>query len=110
MGWKNWSYWLRGGIVFDLLVIIIFLLLYVLWLIIGGSGIYSLMNLILFPLYWIFQVTRPVTFLEVFVFGSFLPNFQGIIILLTIYFIIGAIIGWIVGKIKKRKVNEKNNS
>jgi len=76
MGWKDWPYWLRGGIIsgiiFDLVVLIL------LWSISNsgeGGGIPLFSTAVLF----------------------------GLIVGFGLGFIIGAIIGWIVGKIKSKK-------
>ncbi|MBS3085684.1 hypothetical protein J4225_03285 [Candidatus Pacearchaeota archaeon] len=79
MGWKDWPYWLKGGVIFEILLIIgLFLIAFI-----KGEGLAILFLLIFFggenP--W-----------EMFTFLGFL----------ILYFILGAIIGWIYGKIRNR--------
>ena len=79
MGWKDWPYWLKGGEIFEILLIIgLFLIAFI-----KGEGLAILFLLIFFggenP--W-----------EMFTFLGFL----------ILYFILGAIIGWIYGKIRNR--------
>lgn len=104
MGWKNLPYWLKGGVIF--LVISIFLhlfikLLYVLTPIVGISF------LIWYPLSWIlyFLPSLIIFWNSIFEPDTFIPIVSGtnVIHVFIFYFIIGAIIGWIYGKIKSRK-------
>jgi hypothetical protein len=91
MGWKNLSYWLKGGII---LAGINFLLIVLYYLISNGQGSYYDPSAFLYIssflvtdfFYW--GSNSP---LEIFIFSS------------IFYFIIGAIIGLIYGKIKNRK-------
>ena len=80
MGWKNWPYWLRGGISLDLLIIISMIIFPKL------SEIPIISILLYFPLFYGFII--------------------GGLIILFCWFIIGAIIGWIYGKIKRESNNE----
>ena len=96
MGWKDWPYWLRGGLI-GVLVLGIFALV----LIPFGrtSGFFK------FP-YWIFPffivLVPTMLFSENLYKIIFYPNYLFFIIPTLIYFICGAIIGWIYGKIKGR--------
>lgn len=108
MGWKSWPYWVKGGIIVTFLWIIAFLIINIgikafgAVLIIWGAGAIILQ---------IFDKNC-----------SLLAGFGGetskcllgqtggisytiflILSNLIIYFIIGAIIGWIIGKIKSKK-------
>jgi len=95
MDWKDWPYWLKGGVI--------------------AAGI----NLLLLLLYYIFptpvfsfkksynQITS-ILGLPAFVVIGILPFsifsiFWIIVVSTILFFIIGAIIGLIVGKVKSRK-------
>lgn len=101
MSWKNWPYWLKGG----LITILIYLLLTI-FLIIIFFIFKSQISLIFFQI-----ISLPTTLVNN-LFGIY-SGHNGIInkIFFTsiiIYFIIGFIIGLIYGKIKKkREVNLK---
>lgn len=101
MGWKDWSYWLKGGIVSLLIVLILFIVAGVINIISPGGewGGWSIVLGFLYfaslPLYWIFGIQRP----EGIIY--WIINF--IVLPIIFYFIIGAIIGFIIGKIKNRK-------
>ncbi len=103
MGWKDWSYWAKGGV----LGIIISLLGSLLAFIIDYFELYNYLNL---------------NFLEKIIsvnilgsIGQLIPNDWPISILMILffiigfggrilsYFIIGSIIGWIYGKIKSKR-------
>ena len=80
MRWKNWPYWLKGAIIFLIFPII---------------GLSVLPNCgEIECLLWL-----PVAGAAMFVEGSDEPLFH--IVNFIFYFIIGAFIGWIYGKIKK---------
>ena len=97
MGWKNWSSWLKGGII----GIVIFLILLALSVIIdfprGEFG-----NIFEWILMWlgvpIIMLARVLFSIEI---GPPLTNFY--IIMIPYSFIVGVIIGLIVEKIKSRK-------
>lgn len=103
MGWKDWSYWFKGGFIFGLISFIGSLL----WL-----GYYIPAFSKLFFNFWLAVVLSPGQFLALF--GLMGPQGDisifkllgtwaiGFVISLIIYFIIGAVIGWIYGKIKNR--------
>jgi len=93
MGWKDWSYWLKGGIiglVISLLITLstMFMPVYCIGLSQDGTGCVSPTGIDA----WKYN------------FNSLFDDTFGIIILFIVsLFIIGAIIGWIYGKIKQRK-------
>ena len=106
MGWKNWPAWLKGGI--------ICLFLYgAITLILLPFGYPSGCQWLCFP-YWIIPtfigsglISYPFSMLT----GSDLWDEFGLIGAIVFYFIIGAIIGWIVGKVKNRnkpKISNQN--
>ncbi len=94
MGFKNWSYWLKLGIIFDLILFTIsFFLDY--WLI---------DRYIISPIENSLKLGYPIQTESGIIYSSFLSSglmrFSTAIIF---YFVIGAIIGFIVGKIKSNK-------
>ena len=105
MGWKNWPYWLRGGIVCAVLVLIVFIISAVLGYFklgyFGQKGIGGILSyfaifgiIISIPIELIVLVTNvPI---------ERYPNYVLYIFVIVIWFIIGALIGWIVKKIKNR--------
>lgn len=100
MGWKEWSYWLKGGLILSIIALVFRL----------TGGMFEL-----------FPSSNPLekflgsaSFFFGYPFGIPLANLfnTGIVIIditifLGIYFIIGAFIGWIYGKIKNRKLNSQ---
>lgn len=104
MGWKKLPSWLKGGIILSVLYLIISLILIkypcstgylrgqclglgILFLVLSSPGL-GILNLL------------SIEYSE--------NLYLAIIFTFSIYFIIGAIIGWIIGKIKSRKrENEK---
>lgn len=91
MGWKNWPGWVKGGVIIDIIYIILFLIF------IRGEPL----NLIIleFPAF-------PILMLLPFI-GVELSGGSGLaflfLILLIYYFILGAIIGYIIGRIKQKR-------
>jgi len=96
MGWKNWPYWLRGGIigmVISFLLIIIISFLGLLSLNMFGESSYfgNFLGTISSLLFIKFNPFYGFIFKSNTLLGQLLP-------FLVFYFIIGAIIGWIYGK------------
>ena len=95
MGWKDWSYWLKGGI--------IGLILFFLVLIIVSLKLNSDFAFIVYFLLWM-----PLLFLEdsaLFFYqieGYPQPTILGIVCIGIVYFLVGSLLGWIVGKVKSR--------
>jgi len=75
MGWKNWSGWLKGGVI--------------------GAGIVLVLGVlqVLYPMYSIPGVAIIVYYLEI----SPLPYF-----FIIEGFVLGALIGWIIGKVRRK--------
>lgn len=122
MSWKNWSYWLRGGILFVVLFILLTLILGIIFAAVNqgkctvSSGAVLLClgcgpaiieesfracfmqavpitGLLVFPAIFLFY--------PIFIFTNFAFNpIILILIILISLFINGAIIGFIIGKIK----------
>ncbi len=95
MGWKNWSYWLRGGVMGGIIFFILF----------GDIFAYSF-NFISYAFI-------PLSFLKkIFVLlgikmSSIFNIFITFIFMLLEGFILGSLIGYIYGKIKNRKKGEE---
>ncbi len=96
MGWKDWSYWLKGGVI--------------------GLVIYLLIATVS-SIAWSDKLIIPFVSFSGLIFNNFLAPLLGngfltesisiIILSLIFYFISGSIIGWLYGKIKNRgKENE----
>ncbi|MBS3114557.1 hypothetical protein J4448_05640 [Candidatus Woesearchaeota archaeon] len=103
MGWKDWPYWLKGGVIAVgiIILVIVFLVPFGESDLLGvgsvhssGGGPYWMLPFLPgFILVLIFNPsTKPL--------GYFL--FYGTPLIL--YFLIGAVIGWIVGKIKSKNI------
>ena len=135
MGWKDWSYWLKLGLILAFLNIIISLIPYNMEMVKNPESfsdlvIYAFPNILLgFPAIIISEITLKTIIIEPLAKSILAPQFKnketgltdfislnnspelmrirlGILLffILTIYwFIIGALIGWIVGKIKSKK-------
>jgi len=123
MGWKNWPYWLRGGII-SFIIVFALTILYTLNLVIielivpGGdidyiSGIEDILTVISFFMIVIIAFIVSIPLLPLSIFGvrsipgidagNILSNYLFFFFMSIIWFIIGAIIGLIVGKVKKKK-------
>ncbi|OGZ78174.1 MAG: hypothetical protein A2358_02385 [Candidatus Staskawiczbacteria bacterium RIFOXYB1_FULL_37_44] len=104
MFYKNWPYWLKGGIILDLLIIIAFLI-YRFFSIFSSLLILE----ILFPSTLLIRELSIKCFLAGYmgdrsICPISLQTFQIILLISSIifYFIVGAIIGLIYGKIKNK--------
>ncbi len=102
MDWRKWPYWLRGGLIGILIGILIFFLA-----IIFPNPIFALFELFLFLLIIIFGIAGlcdKIPFLrdEICNIEEGFSLTQ-IIILILSWFVIGAIIRLIYGKIKSKK-------
>ncbi|MBS3091619.1 hypothetical protein J4217_04200 [Candidatus Pacearchaeota archaeon] len=95
MGWKNWSYWLRGGFLLATIYFIYTLLINQLYGTVIKAGLYRIL----------YEVGYPFNFVRFLVMGfneSFIAIIFSWIIAYIVFFLLGAIIGWIVGKIKSK--------
>mgnify|MGYP001560911697 FL=1 len=96
MGWKDWSYWLKGGII-GLVIAILFIILslFIPTKCIGltEDG----------------QACTPPKGIESITFNlnSLLYALDKILLLILLLIVIGSIIGFIYGKIKSRKKSKK---
>lgn len=95
MGWNNWPYWFRGGLLSVGIIILITLILIPFGeMNTGGQMSATYYSIPFIPGFLIVFALRvnspPIAYFLAFVFP------------LLLYFAIGAFIGWIVGKIKHR--------
>ncbi|MBI2558573.1 hypothetical protein HYW20_04575 [Candidatus Woesearchaeota archaeon] len=91
MGWKDWPYWLKGGVI----VLGIYLIATLSLLPFGETG-----GNPRFPL-WLVPSLFPL-FILIEILGDVQIN--PYIISPIFYFLIGSLIGWIVGKFKSKNV------
>ena len=96
MNWKNLSYWLRGGII----SFILFLILLILSFISPRSDMGNIFHWVLLGL------GLPAYILARFIPLGFGPFSSFFVLIIPYSFVIGAIIGWIVGKIKSKKLEK----
>ncbi len=106
MGWKNWPYWLKGGLIFTMLVLLVTFIIGLIAVIsysnipFSGKDIFLIYFIIiyLFPSYSLLNVLKssPGSFLE----GNIIT---AIITSSVIWFLIGALIGFVIGKIKSSR-------
>lgn len=115
MSWKNLPYWLKGGII-TITIYIIVIVISILTTGIDCSGeclpIYFILSVpALFPLLFIVQLLNFNLETILLQFGlnfSSNPSIKFFIIVfiwsILFYFFIGSIVGWIIEKIKSRKI------
>mgnify|MGYP001581412072 CR=1 FL=1 len=101
MSWKNLPYWKKGAFIFSILSILISLspLRYIIYVFLGAL-IFGTTNLE----YLVFKNPN-LESLQVNLFGIISMSF----ISLVIFFLLGAIFGWTIGKIKFGGKNEQEN-
>ena len=93
MGWKDWPYWLKGGIIGLSLLLLSLLVEFLLYLPFSGFGF-----LALFYGYSAEALISNPTDFEYALYLYILP----LVTVIVVYFLAGALIGWIYGLIKKR--------
>ena len=98
MGWKDLNYWLKGGILSAIIFVIVFLLAFYLDATYGGHP-----GLLIFPLIPLIILSSLFN-LDISLTNSFIIV---ILLLLFFWFIVGAIIGWMYGKIKNRNTPQE---
>jgi len=98
MGWKEWPAWLKGGVILAsfMFVIEVFVLIIGSLIECAGTAGTSIGTLCLLLQYLSFAII-PAFFLE---FANIHPVFV-VLYLIVFWFLIGSLIGWIIGKIKK---------
>ena len=103
MFWKNWSYWVRGGIIGILSWLIIAFLAYFLSTYLESGFLvwilFILVILALFPTIFIQGESVFTTGLD----ALNLPTALGYILIVIFWFVIGALIGFIIGRLKSKK-------
>ncbi len=108
MGWKNWPAWVKGGVigffsVFLLILIIRFFLNSVSALGDSPGPLYLLLGKVYFIIYFIpGTLLLKIPFMGLLGYFNFFGELLTIFICSLFYFLIGALIGWIVGKIKSK--------
>ncbi|MBI5803559.1 hypothetical protein HY448_02640 [Candidatus Pacearchaeota archaeon] len=97
MGWKEWPYWLKGGILGTIIYLFFIMIAYFLGKVAPDIGY---MLSVIFFLYdeFISYLTSPI--FKLFDFIPYIGYLLFGIKILGLPFIIGALIGWIYGKIK----------
>lgn len=94
MSFKDWPYWLKGGIIGLIILFILYIFSYF-------SHIISNINLEFIFTFTINILAMP-TFLVITRFVTDKPTlFLLIPSIIIYYFLIGVIVGWIIGKIKR---------
>ena len=100
IGWKNLSYWLRGGII-GLIISIIFIFIVFAIGVISPMLKFPLLN-ILGPFQSLFYLVLVMP-IEIALLSGMKNLTIPIIVTILIYFIIDSLIGLIIGKIKSKK-------
>ena len=102
MSWKNWPYWLKGGIILDVVYLLVVSMYVITFLIENISqSIFILLYFISFPAFLILRLIE---------YDSHNVITYTIIISFLIYFILGALIGLIYGKIKNSRKRKEANA
>lgn len=108
MGWKNWPYWVRGGVIADIITVVTAPLILVLMFLAAFSD-FPISNNITIIWFIMFGIGQLITKFFYGIFGwatGFSILIGSIVVSLFINFLIGALIGLIVRKMKKKKQNE----
>jgi VIT1/CCC1 family predicted Fe2+/Mn2+ transporter len=98
MIWKDWPYWLKGGIVATLIPILVFVVNLVIDVLVPPKGE-------TFLFFFLIVATPALPIFNAFFKSSIPYNITYIIFvvaILVMYFIVGSVIGWIVGKRKTK--------
>ena len=93
MGWKNLSSWLKGGIIFVSVYIVLFFTLF-------KIDDFGIITAIFSPGIWLYDLYTLITGYGIRMNAN-LKYTLFIVISILGWFIIGALIGWLVGKFKK---------
>lgn len=105
MGWKDWPYWLRGGII-GFVIGLIPLILSQIFLIKGLLAV--IYGVFVLPPELILLNIIPASLKNIFFdmgscFILCIPRFLGFLVIALFYFLVGALIGSIISKIKSIK-------
>jgi len=97
MGWKNWPSWLKGGVIGITLYVLIGIFIWFLEGKMDAGGMRGFFSFIYF--------LTPGLFIFGYNFdGPIVPIYTlSIILSIASYFLVGALIGWIIGKLKSKK-------
>ena len=113
--WKNWPYWLKGGVTFSIISLVLSLMItkYMpLNIILSGTNFVWILipsiiisNIPIFTLFLLGFNEKTVNLLNAFPDAWYFatPNLYALIFISIFYFIVGSIVGWVYGKIKSRK-------
>jgi len=98
MSWKNISEWLKGGIILLAISLVLEIIDYAAAFlfcpeIVGGIGCILPTRILEIPALYV---------LNFLTFGNFIPS---ILITLLFYFIVGALIGFMISKLKSKQTN-----
>ncbi len=99
MIWKEWPFWLKGGIIATLIPILVFVVNLVIDVLVPPEGE-------TFLFFFLIVATPALPIFNAFFKPSISYNITYIIFFistLAMYFIIGSVIGWFYNKFKKRK-------
>ncbi len=102
MSWKNWPYWLKGGIIGVGVVLISSFIIGGITGIAPDNIIINLFYIFLIPGIIILAVMRFKTYGYEMPDMTFFEYVLMAVISIIPYFIIGAIIGWVYGRFKKK--------
>ena len=112
--WKNWPYWVKGGLISVSLPILSLVLVLIQMILVKFflPGFLFLITLFLlsFVSYVPYQIASMlgIHLFDLDAFGIF-PTIPGAIFVLCVWFIAGAVIGMIVGKIKSKHKTSSNS-
>lgn len=108
MSWKNWPYWLKGGVIgagVTILLLASFKLHQYLYF--EKQYFNSFLYYVILSIFFINLIREPLYFFEhifnIETFGFNGPTMFGTILILLIYFLIGALIGLVYSKIRSKK-------
>ncbi|PIN93038.1 hypothetical protein COU54_04780 [Candidatus Pacearchaeota archaeon CG10_big_fil_rev_8_21_14_0_10_31_24] len=88
MGWKDWSYWLKGGIIG-----IVFTIFYcLLRLFVVENGFLTYLDIVYAPII--------ILLIKIYGFKEAIIDYPVVVVY---GLVVGALIGWIYGKIKNKK-------
>ena len=103
MGWKKWPSWLKGGVIGVIIILVLSFIIGIFLMINGDTHIIrSLFFSFLLPGAIFIGVINFIRFGYETPDSSFLDYLFIVVISIALYFILGALIGWIVGKIRNR--------
>jgi len=104
MSWKNRSYWLKGGLIGAGIGLIYFIFTFLIGIFSGGKGIPKFLDFLFFPYFgivnfWCNNFILPKCTGDNCGCNITMPS----VIFIAVLILIGAIIGFIIGKFKEKK-------